>query len=172
MCLRYDMTKELLLVLVGGICSALGGFAAIWYQAKKAGQIRREEVRAEQGLEACKKALALSEQLWTFSISRSTDDTLKLLADNGEWFSINQLLLPHKFVENLISIRLAMSNIQDYESDLKRISGQEKMSDIAREISKNKTFIRKLINEMETVIRKELGSKEIKIRTPENENKQ
>jgi hypothetical protein len=32
--------KELLLVLVGGICSALGGFLAVWYRAKKASKIK------------------------------------------------------------------------------------------------------------------------------------
>jgi len=36
--------KEFFLVLIGGICSAIGGCVAVWYQTKKARQIRMEEL--------------------------------------------------------------------------------------------------------------------------------
>lgn len=108
MCLRYDMIKELLLVIAGGFCSAIGGFAAIWYQAKKARQTRFEEMIGEQKLEVYKKALSLIDQIQTLLIQGVTDDVLKVLYDNGEWFSMNQILLPHTFVENWRSIRIGL----------------------------------------------------------------
>ena len=71
--------KEIILVLVGGVCSALGGMIAIWYQAKKARKIRMEEVRGEQQLEACKKALSLVDWIWTESRNGKEEDALKLI---------------------------------------------------------------------------------------------
>ena len=164
--------KDFFLVLVGGICSAIGGCIAVWYQAKKARQIRMEEVRGEQQLEACKKALALTSQLWTLSIARTTDEAIRFLNANSEWFSMNQALLPHLFVENCISIRAALESVKDMEGDLQRISGEAKKPDIAKEISKNKRFIRQLIDTMDKEIRKELGLKEINIKMPDSKNEQ
>ena len=63
--------KEFFLVLIGGICSAIGGCVAVWYQAKKARQIRMEELRGEQQLEACKKALSLIENIQVFLVSKT-----------------------------------------------------------------------------------------------------
>jgi hypothetical protein len=67
------MIKELLLVIAGGFCSAIGGFTAIWYQTKKARQTRFEEMIGEQKLEVYKKALSLIDQIQTLLIQGVTE---------------------------------------------------------------------------------------------------
>ena len=104
--------KDFFLILIGGICSAIGGCIAVWYQAKKARQIRMEELRGEQQLEAFKKALSLIDQMQSLLIQGTTEDVLKFVYDNGEWFSMNQILLPHTFVENWRSIRLNLRSVK------------------------------------------------------------
>jgi hypothetical protein len=165
------MIKDFLLVIVGGACSAIGGFAAIWYQAKKAGQIRREEVKAEQGLEACKKALSVTDQLWDLLIAQRgvTDDAIKLLHDNGEWFSMNQILLPHTFVENWRSVILNLHSIKRQDETRPRISDgspQDEVTKAAEQIGKNEKFVKQLVKDMDKVLREELGLKEVIMKIP------
>ena len=59
----FDEYKDLLLVLVGGFCAAFGGFVSMWYRAKKARKIKREETIGQQQVEVFKKALRLSNNL-------------------------------------------------------------------------------------------------------------
>jgi len=161
--------KEFLLVLVGGICSALGGCIAIWYQAKKARQIRMEELRGEQQLEACKKALSLIDQIQTLLIQRTTDDVIKFLYNNGEWLSMNQILLPATFVDNWRSIRLNLCNQQILEQAAKEKPDGEERSKVINEAVETWEYARKLAKEAEDILRKELNLPEVKIKTPEKQ---
>lgn len=156
--------KEFLLVLIGGICSAIGGCIAIWYQAKKARQIRMEEVKGEQQLEACKKALSSTDRLWDLLIAQRgvTDDALKFLRDNGEWFSMNQILLPHTFVENWRSIILNLRSIKRQEETL----GGPARDRVIEQIGKEEKFVKQLVRDMDNMLRKELGLKEVNIKIP------
>jgi hypothetical protein len=159
--------RDFFIVLVGGICSAIGGCVAIWYQAKKARKIRMEELRGEQTLEACKKALSLIGQIQTLLIQSTTEDVLKLLYDNGEWFSMNQILLPHKFVENWRSIILNLKNKTFFEQAARqRTDGIEHDKGI-NGATKTFDFSIKLAKEAEEILRKELNLPEVKIKTPE-----
>ncbi len=92
--------KEIILVLIGGICSTLGGCIAVWLQARFARKTRMEELRGEQQLEVYKKALSLIGQIYTNSIQKQWDDVQDFMYKNDSWLSDNQVLLPHKFVEN------------------------------------------------------------------------
>ena len=55
--------KDILLVLVGGICSALGGFLAAWYHARVAGKVKLQETIAERRVPAYGKGLELIGQV-------------------------------------------------------------------------------------------------------------
>jgi hypothetical protein len=161
--------KEFLLVLIGGICSAIGGCIAIWYQAKKARQIRMEEVRGEQQLEACKKALSLIGSIQVILVAKTTEDVLNFLYDNGEWLSMNQILLPHPFVENWKSIRVNLHNLRLSEQAMKEMPhGAERNKEIEDAV-KTGEYIRKLAREAEDGLRKEMNLPEIKIKTPDKE---
>ncbi len=158
--------KDVFLILIGAICSALGGCIGIWYQAKKARQIRIEEVRGEQQLEACKKALSLTDQIQTLLIQGTTEDVLKLLYDNGEWFSMNQILLPHTFVENWRSMRLNLRTVIRREKSQQKMADGPERDEKIEDISNMEGFIQQLADEAEKVLRGELGLKEIKIKRP------
>lgn len=161
--------KEAILVLVGGACSVLGGLVAIWYQAKKARQIRMEELRGEQQLEACKKALSLIDQIQTLLVQGIDEDVLKLLYDNGEWFSMNQVLLPHTFVENWRSMRLNLRSImRKDQAQGKMVDGPER-DKRSSEIGNAQEFVQQLATEADEVLRKELGLKEVNIKRPDKE---
>jgi hypothetical protein len=159
--------KEIFLVLIGGICSALGGCIAIWYQAKKARKIRMEELRGEQQLEACKNALSLTDRIYTLWVQGTADDVLKLLLDNGEWFSMNQVLLPHTFVENWRSIRLNLNSMKRKEEVIYKIPDGQKRDERIDEFANHEDFVDMLVKEMDEVLRSELGLKEVKIKRPE-----
>jgi len=158
--------KEFLLVLVGGICSALGGCIAIWYQAKKARQIRMEELRGEQQLEACKKALSLIDRIQSLLIQGTAEDVLKFLYDNGEWFSMNQVLLPHTFVENWRSIKQNLRSVMLKDKSLQKITDDSERDKKITDIADTEEFAQQLAREADQILRKELGLKEVKIKRP------
>ncbi len=161
--------KEFLLILTGAISSALGGCIAIWYQTKKARQIRMEEVRGEQQLEACKKALSLIDQIQTLLIQRTSEDVIKFLYDNGEWLSMNQILLPPTLVDNWRSIRLNIQNMQILEQAVREKPIGAERSKVINEAVEIGEYVRKLAKEAEDILRKELKLPEVKIKTPEKQ---
>lgn len=167
---KEDIMKEVILVLIGGLCSVLGGFTAIWYQAKKARQIRMEEVRGEQQLEACKKALSLIDQVQTLLIQGITEDVIKFLYDNGEWFSMNQILLPHTFVENWRSIRLNLRSVKMKDKSQQSMNDGPKRDEKIEDIVNTEEFVRKLAKEADDVLRMELGLKEVNVKRPGKKN--
>lgn len=152
--------KEIALVLVGGFCSALGGVIAIWYQAKKARKIRMEEVRGEQQLEACKKALSLVHK--AYRLYNRKEDFLDFLDKHDEWFSMNQILLPHTFVENWESMRLSLKLIDNTNNGTSK--------EIAKINTISKEHIRGLICEADEVLRKKLGLKKVCLKAPGDKN--
>jgi len=162
--------REFFLVLIGGICSAIGGCIAIWYQAKKARQIRMEEVRGEQQLEACKKALSLIDQVQTLLIQGTTEDVIKFLYAHGEWFSMNQILLPHTFVENWRSIRLNLCSVKRKDDAQQKMTDHPERNKIINDIVGTEEFARQLAREADEVLRRELGLKKTNIKRPNKEN--
>jgi hypothetical protein len=130
-----------------------------------------EELKGEQGLEACKKAFSLTDRLWTVLIQGTTDDTLKLLYDNGEWFSINQMLLPHTFVENWLSIIINLRSIKRQDEALKGIPNGSALDKKIEQIGNKEKFVKQLVKDMDKVLRKESGLKEVNIKTPDDKEK-
>ena len=166
---RYIIMKEFFLVLIGGICSAIGGCVAVWYQTKKARQIRMEELRGEQQLEACKKALSLIEKIQLFLQAKTPQDVLNFLDDNVEWFSMNQIILPHTFVENWKSIMTNLVNLQVLNEEVKGLPNGEIRDKKIKEAGEARKFNRKLAEEARNIVRKEMKLPEIKIKTPNKE---
>jgi hypothetical protein len=169
--------KDFFLVLIGGICSTIGGCIAIWYQAKKARQIRMEEIRGEQQIEAWKKGLSLTDRLWDLLVAErgTTDDAIKVLRDNGEWFSMNQILLPHTFVENWRSVILNLCSIKRQDEARPRISDgaeRDEAAKAAEQIRKEEKFVKQLVKQMDEVLRRELGLKEVNIKRPDDKEKE
>lgn len=161
--------KEFFLVLIGGICSAIGGCVAVWYQAKKARQIRMEELRGEQQLEACKKALSLIGTIQVLLQAKTPQDVLNFLDDNVEWFSMNQIILPHTFVVNWKSIMINLVNLQVLDKEAKELPDGENRDKKMKEAAETRKFNRKLAEEAKDILRKEMNLPEIRIKTPRKE---
>jgi len=161
--------KDFFMVLIGGVCSTIGGCIAVWYQAKKARQIRMEELRGEQQLEAYKKALSLIQNIQVFLEAKTPKDVLNFLDDNVEWFSMNQILLPHAFVENWKSIMINLGNLQLSDKATHELPNGENRDKKIKEAVETRKFNRKLAKEAEDVLRKEMNLPEIKIKTPSKE---
>lgn len=158
--------RDFCLILIGAICSTVGGIVAFLIQAAMARRIRRDELIGEQSLEAAKKALSLTDLIYTLRIQGVTEDILKLLQDEGHWFSMSQVLLPHAFVENWRTLRIRLRQLKRRESYLDEITDEaEKEEKIKeKEIGTMEEFIDKLIEEMDVSIRKELGMKKVCIK--------
>lgn len=158
--------KDLLLVLVGGICSAFGGLFATLYQAKQAGKIKFRETIGERKVAAYGKGLELIDRLQTILLKDTKEDALEFLYENGSWFTDNLILLPHTFVENWRSIRLNL------KSAIMKDKLQEKMSEGAEkekrinEVVTAHSFCDELAREAEAAIRNELNLPECKIKHP------
>jgi len=151
--------EELLLVLVGGVCSAFGGFLATWYWAKKAGKIKFQETIAERKVATYGKGLELICRLQFVLLQGTKEDALEFIYEkHGSWFSDNLILLPHTFVENWRSIRL---NLQSDISERKAVLPQEE------KLVPLPTFCRKLAQEAEKSILNELNLPEFKIKNRE-----
>ena len=159
--------KELLLVLVGGVCSAFGGFLAAWYRAKNAGKIKLQETIGERKVAAYGKGLELIGQLQSILIQGVEEDALKFLYENGDWFANNLILLPHTFVENWRSIRLNLKSVIRLREMQGKMPDGEKRDEKIEEAVNLEGFCDELAKEAEESIRKTLGLPECKIKRPE-----
>ena len=156
--------KDILLVLIGGLCavagSALTTILSVAYQTKKARQGKMEETIGEQKVEAYKKALSLISQLRSSLIVATHDDTLSFMSQNREWVSDNIILLPHTFVENWRTIQVRLPQAK---RRAKAANGNRR-DQMIREQDKIESFVDSLAEEMEENIRNELGLPQVKIR--------
>jgi hypothetical protein len=156
--------KDFFLILIGGICSALGGCVAgclaIWYQAKKTRQIRMEEKTADVQFEAQRKGLVLIRKLRTSLNKREHDDARKFYCDNGFWFSENWMFLPEGFVKGWKSIGLKLHDLSLIEQGEKETQDEEKKDKYIKEAVDLGALLPKLAVEAENALRKEMGLKE------------
>jgi len=158
--------KDILLVLIGGICSALGGFLAAWYRARIAGRVRFQETIAERRVPAYGKGLELIGQVRSILVQGTKKDALAFLYDNGSWFADSLILLPHTFVENWRSIRHNLKIAVMYEDAQAKGKDGDKRDKIPYQTLEPRDFCDGLAKEAESSIRKELGSPECVIKYP------
>lgn len=119
-------------------------------------------------LEAGKKALSLISRIGKLPVQ--ADEELKFLLANDEWFSMNQILLPHTFVENWKSIIIELRHLKLMEESLNGMPNGSKRSETVKELIGIGNFIRQLADEAEKVLRKELKLPEVKIKIWEKAN--
>lgn len=156
--------KDILLVLIGGICSSFGGFLAVLYRSKVAGKVKLQETIAERKVSAYGKGLELIDQIQSILVKRTHKDTLDFLYRNASWFADNRILLPHTFVENWRSIRqnLKKAIMKDKVQD--KMQDGDKRENLVNQITEAFDFCIKLAEEAEGSIRKELNLPEYILR--------
>lgn len=156
--------KDFFLILIGAICSALGGCAAsciaIWFRSKKARKIRMEEKAGEQTLEAFKKGLSLIRKLRTSLIKREHEDARQFFCDNGSWFSDNWMFLPEGFVKGWKSVGLKLHDLSLIEQGKKETQDDKKKEKHIQEEVDLGALLPKLALEAENSLRKEMDLRE------------
>ncbi len=151
--------KELLLILAGGACAALGGFLSTWYQSSRARKIRFEEILGERKVAIYQKALLLAMQLQEILLQATAEEALSFTEQHHAWLCDNVLFLPHPYEQNWQSIRFHLRS-------LIRRQSQADAHQHATELTQLQSFMRDLAKEMEATIRKELNLPPVTIRRP------
>lgn len=159
-----SLMKDFFLILIGAICSALGGCIAaclaIWYQAKKTRQIKMEEKAAEVQFEAQRNGLRLIRKLRTSLVKREDNVARQFYCDNGSWFSENWMFLPDAFVENWRSIGLKLHDLAFADQAVKETTDSAKKDDYIKEAVALEKEMPQLALRAENALRREMRLKE------------
>jgi hypothetical protein len=156
--------KDFLLILIGALCSALGGCLAgcmaIWYQAKKTRKIRLEEKAAEVQFESRRNGLRLIRELQTSLVKREHDTARQFYCDNGSWFSENWMFLPEEFAENWRTIGWKLHDLRLAEQAVKETADENKKNKHIEEAVALGKEMPQLALMAENALRREMGLKE------------
>ncbi len=162
-CIQY---KDVLLVLIGGVCAALGGFAAAWYKARVAGQVRFRETLGEEKAKALGRAMRLFSTLRSIRIQGVHKDVLDFIRENNEWMLDNEAVLPQKSVENWHSVRSNVRSLMRNDGRLSTMGDGPDRDALIERIGKQEQYTDDLVKEAEQLIREELSLKPFKIHRP------
>jgi len=159
--------KDFLLVFIGGLCAAFGGFVSTWYTARNARKIKMEETIGQQKVDIYKKALRLINKLRSISIQGDNQDILNFINEENDWVLDNEILLPQTFAECWHSVRSNVRSMEMKKESLSRLAEGKEQEKLIAELDKLFEFVQNLIQNAEEDIRKELGLKPFKIRRPQ-----
>ncbi len=163
------MLREIVPVLIGGFCAALGGFLSMWYAVTKARKIRMEEAIGEKKVEVYREALPLISHLRYSLIEDIPFDSLKFVMSQEEWFWNSRAFLPNEFSDKWESVRINLLKAIDLDRSIQR---SEKPDDNkVNELRSLELYIRQLAKEAERRIERELDLPPIKVhRLPKTKN--
>ena len=103
--------EQVLLVVLGGILSTLGGAIAISLQAKQARRIRMDELIAEKKIEANQQAYTRIKTIASMLVQSTTKDVRSKMHEYEPWFFDSRLFLPGEFPNKWLSIRLGLDKL-------------------------------------------------------------
>ena len=155
------MTKEIFLILAGAISAAFGGFFATLYQAKQARKIRREEMIGERQLDAYQQAASRIATLKSIPNQITLEEANKFIYEQEDWFWDNLILLPAKFRNKWLSIRVHLKKARRREKII--FKEAEPNDERIKELEKLEDGIVKMVQEAEDVIFQELNLPKIEI---------
>lgn len=104
-------------VIVGGLLAIAGGFAATFYQTKRARQVRMDERVAENKVIADADAYSHMKTISSMLIQSSDEDVRTYLAGNEDWLFKNRLFLPGRFTDKWLAIRNGLDTLRLFISD-------------------------------------------------------
>jgi len=154
-----DMLKFLLAAisaLFGGFLTALGGFLATLYQAKKARKIRMDEVIAEKIVDANTEGCQKMKYIASWLGYKTLQDVLDFILKNESWFFLNRLYLFKKFPNKWITIRNYV---------MEAIKLEKQLPEKASELESLKKALIKLANDANLLIINEMDVDAIEVET-------
>ena len=151
--------QPVLLVIVGGLLSILGGIIGMRFQAKNARRIRMDEIIAEKKVSANAEAYRRMKTIESMLHQSSLEETLKEIIAYEDWFFSSRLFLPGKFPDKWLSIR----------DGLYKACPLQGQPEKANELTKLEGHLAKLTEEAIVEIYKEMNLERIKVETPSQE---
>ena len=150
-------------VFVGALLATLGGFLAIWYQTKKARQVRREEIMAEKHIEANTEAFNRITDLKSVMLQSTPQQVLDWLSRNEKWFCDSRLFLPGNFVEKWLAVTKYCQRIVKLETKLAQITDELRKGGIIEEMGECESYCRDLTDKAIDTIYSEMNISPIPI---------
>ena len=129
---------------VGALLASLGGFLAIWFQTKKARQVRREEIMAEKHIEANVEAFNQIKDLRSVMQQSTPEQVLEWITRNEKWFCDSRLFLPGNFVEKWLSMRKYCQRIVKLKTTLAQIKDELRKGGIIDEMGECESYCTEL----------------------------
>jgi hypothetical protein len=151
-----DLFEEIILVLLGGVCASLGGFAARWYGVRTAGDIRCKETLGEQKAKALGRTARIFSNLSSVLIQGAHKDVLDFIKEHNEWMLDNEAVLPQKVAENWHSVRSNVRSLMRKDGSRQHMTEGPELDALIEEIVSGEDFTRQLAKEAEQLIRDEL----------------
>ena len=160
------MWQIILAHVVGGVLATMGGIAAIWYQAKKAREIRIDEIMAEKQVEANREAHKRIVLLRSNLMQQCNREVLKYMDDRIAWILDHRPYLPALFYNNWMSIRGSLRQATTLEATLKDLEGPQQRTGPLDKLDKYTPHCEKLADEALDELERVMGLKPVELKYP------
>ena len=134
-------------LFIGAFLASLGGFLAIWYQAKKTRKVRREEIIAEKHIEANREAFNRITDLRSMMLQSTPEQVLEWFGQNEKWFLDSRLFLPGDFVEKWLALGKYCQRLVKLKTTLARINDEMRKGGIINEMRECESYCTKLADQ-------------------------
>ena len=131
-------------MLFGAFLVLVGGFLAIWYQAKKVRQIHREEIIAHKQIESNTQGFNHITELISLMRENTPEQVLKWLGEKEKWFLNARLFLPPNFAQHWLSISEYCQRLVKLNAKLKEMTDELRKGGIIDEMRECESFCTKL----------------------------
>ena len=111
--------QPLLMVLLGGVLAMLGSVFTIRQQAQSARRVRMDERFAEKKVEVNAQAYKKAKTIEAMLLQCDTEQTLKQIDSDQEWFFDQRLFLPGQFPQKWLAVRGCLIQASVLERDLR-----------------------------------------------------
>ncbi len=163
------MIINIISMLIGALLVILGGFLAIWYQAKKVRQIHREEIMAERQIDASRDAFSRITELRSVMLENTPEQVLKWIVQNEKWFLDSRLFLPRNFAQKWLSIGKHCRRLVKLNTKLKEMTDELRKGGIIDEMRECESHCTRLAEEALDEIYRDMNIAPIAIEEPADE---
>ena len=163
-----DIIHMLIGVFIGALLATLGGFLAISYQARKARQIRREEIMAEKQIEANREAFNQITDLRSIMQQSTPEQVLQWISQNEKWFLNSRLFLPGKFTEKWVAIQKYCQRIVKLNTTLSQIKDEMRKGGIIDEMSECESYCTQLADKTLDEIYRDMNVPPVAVEGPDD----
>ncbi len=163
------MIINIISMLIGALLVILGGFLAIWYQAKKVRQIHREEIMTEKQIEANREGFNRITDLRAVMLENTPEQVLQWITQNEKWFLDSRLFLPRNFAEKWLSIGTFCRRMVKLNTKLKQINDDMRKGGIMDEMRECESYCTKLADEALDEIYRDMNISPIAIDEPDDD---